>query len=344
MPEALIVGGTGLVGRAVARRLLADGWTVSVTGRDPCHLPSDLAAAGARFVAADRDDADALAAAAGDGADLLVDCICYTAAQAELLVPLARQATSTVMISTKAVYVDGAGRHTNSDMPPRFTGPVTEQQPTMAPGCMDYNSREGYGANKVAAEHVLLDSGLPVTVLRPSKIHGQGSRMPREWYFVKRALDRRPVVLLAAGGAGTDHTSAATNLAALVQAVAVRPGRRILNAADPDAPDGLAISRAVAGLVGHEWREVLLDEAAPRGLGEHPWHTLPPIVLDMGAAYALGYQPVGDYATSVADSVHWLVEESHMDGDAQLPPGLDAASFTGCFDYPAEDDYLARLS
>ena len=344
MPEALVIGGTGLVGRAVARRLLADGWTVSVTGRDPGHLPSDVAKAGARFVAANRDDAEALAAAAGDGADLLVDCICYTAAQAELLHPLARRATSTVMFSTKAVYVDDAGRHTNSDIPARFTEPVTEQQPTMAPGSMDYNSREGYGANKVAAEHVLLDSGLPVTVLRPSKIHGQGDLMPREWYFVKRALDRRPVVLLAAGGAGTDHTSAATNLAALVQVVAEQPGRRILNAADPDAPDGLAISRAVAALVGHEWEEVLLDETAPRGIGEHPWNTLPPIVLDMGAAYALGYRPVGDYATTVADSVHWLVAESRMDGEAQLPPGRDAAFFTGCFDYAAEDDYLAQLS
>ena len=86
------------------------------------------------------------------------------------------------------------------------------------------------------AEHVLLDSGLPVTVLRPSRIHGQGDLVPREWYFVTRALDRRPVVMLVARGAGTDHTSAATNLAALVQVVAEQPGRRVLNAADPDAP------------------------------------------------------------------------------------------------------------
>ncbi|ANZ39177.1 hypothetical protein BBK82_26985 [Lentzea guizhouensis] len=38
-----------------------------------------------------------------------------------------------------------------------------------APGSMDFDSPKGYGANKVAAEHTLLDSGLPVTVLRPSK-------------------------------------------------------------------------------------------------------------------------------------------------------------------------------
>ena len=345
MPHALVIGGTGLVGRAVARRLLAGGWTVRLTGRDRTHIPADVAAAGAHFARADRDDAAALAAAAGDGADLLVDCICYTAAQAELLLPLARQASSTVMVSSKAVYVDDAGRHSNSDTPPRFAGPVTEQQPTRAPGTMEYNSREGYGANKVAAERVLLDSGAPVTVLRPSKIHGQGALIPREWYFVKRALDRRPALLLAGRGAGTDHPSAAANIAALVQVAAERPGRRVLNAADPDAPDGLAISRAVASLVDYRWREVLLDDDAPRKLGRHPWHKLPPFVLDMGAAYALGYRPVGDYATTVAEEVRWLVQESRVvDGAAQLPPGLDGEFFTGRFDYAAEDSFLARCS
>jgi nucleoside-diphosphate-sugar epimerase len=323
--------------------LLPCGWTVTATGRDPNHLPVDLAAAGARFVAADRDDAAALALAAGDGADLLVDCVCYTAHHAELLLPLARQATSTVMISSKAVYVDDAGNHANSDTPPRFAGPVTEQHPTMRPGGMPYDSREGYGANKVAAEHVLLDSGLPVTALRPSKVHGEGALFPREWYFVKRALDRRPVLLLAGGGMGVDHPSAAANIAALVHVVAERPGRRILNAADPDAPDGLTISRVIAGLVGHAWREVLLDDDAPPGLGEHPWHRLPPIILDTGAATALGYQPVGDYATTVTEEVTWLTAGSSVDGGARLPAGLDEQRFAGCFDYAAEDAYLASI-
>src|ERR1700754_3319170 len=113
MPEALVIGGTGLVGRAGARRMPAAGGTGSVTRREPGHLPSDVAKAGARFVAANRDDAEALAAAAGDGADLLVDCICYTAAQAELLLPPARRATSAGMVSTQAGYVDDEGRPPN---------------------------------------------------------------------------------------------------------------------------------------------------------------------------------------------------------------------------------------
>ena len=65
------------------------------------------------------------------------------------------------MISSKAVYVDDAGRHSNSDESPAFDGPITEAQPTLAPGDGDYRTRDGYGANKVAAERVLLDSGIP---------------------------------------------------------------------------------------------------------------------------------------------------------------------------------------
>src|SRR5262245_42355033 len=114
MPRALIIGGTGLIGRAPARRLLHADWPGDVTGRDPAHLPADLARNGARFVAAERADQSQLQTALGDGTDLLVDCICYTAAQARQLLPLAANAAATVMISSKAVYVDAAGNHSNS--------------------------------------------------------------------------------------------------------------------------------------------------------------------------------------------------------------------------------------
>ncbi len=229
MRRALILGGAGLIGQAVASRLLAAGWRVEVTGRDPGHLPPELATAGATFIQVDRADAAALTAAVGDGAHLIVDCACFTGVDAVRLLPLARLADCTVMISSKAVYADAAGHHVNSDLAPRFGGPVTEDQPTVPPSDIAYWSREGYGANKVAAEQVLLDSGAPVTVLRPSKVHGPGARPPREWVFVKRILDRRPAVFLARRGEGVDHTTAAANVAALIETVAAHPGRRVLN-------------------------------------------------------------------------------------------------------------------
>ena len=329
--RALVLGGTGQIVLATARRLASRGWQVAVTGSDPAKLPADRAGAGVRFLAADRRDGVALGAALGEGADLLVDCICFTAADAELLLPLARAATSTAMLSSKAVYVDERGNHSNSDERPRYDGPIRETQATLAPGDGDYLTGEGYGPNKVAAENVLLDSGLPVSVLRPSKVHGAGSSNPREWVFVKRILDRRPAVFLAHRGEGVEHTTAAANVAALVETVAEKPGNRILNSADPAAPTVLEISRAVAAHLGHEWEEILVQDGS---LGRTPWDAPYPVVLDTTAALALGYEPAGDYAATVVEELDWLI------GDPAARPPDDEEFFAPYFDYAAED---ARL-
>ena len=339
MRRALVLGGTGAVGRATARRLLTAGWQVDLTGRDPSRFPHDLAAAGGRFVTSERGDQAQLTAAFGSGADLLVDCVCFTAEDAARLLPLLREADSTVMISSKAVYVDGDGNHSNSATKPRFDGPISETQPTMAPGSGDYMSREGYGANKIAAEQVLLDSGCPVTVLRPSKIHGPGSRQPREWVFVKRVLDRRPAVFLANRGAGVDHTTAAANIAALIEVAAESPGARVLNSADPDAPSALEIARTIARHLDHSWEEVLLDDA-PDDLGRTPWDAPHPIVLDTTAALELGYVPAGDYAATAADMVDWLVTAAQGGEGSDLLPASDDEYFAPLLDYTAEDRRL----
>src|SRR6478752_6105688 len=323
MPRALVLGGTGLVGRAIALRLARTGWHVDVTGRDAANMPDDLRAVGVEFSQSDSHDASQLATAFGDGADLLVDCVMYTAEDARRLLPFARGATSTVMISSKAVYVDAAGNHSNSDEPPRHDGPIRETRPTLAPLDIDYRSREGYGANKVAAEQVMLDSGLPVSILRPSKI------------------DRRPSLILAHRGAGVDHTTAAVNIAALVEVVAHEPGARILNSADPDAPSGIEIARTIAHALDYEWQEVLLDGDAIGNVGLYPWDARHPIVLDTSASLALGYQPVGNYAATVVDTVEWLVEAARGGPDAAKLPRDDDEFFAELFDYVAEDRFLA---
>lgn len=333
MKRAVILGGTGVLGRAIAWRLISSGWTVDITGRTQRKMPADLAAAGARFIAAERRDAAALAGAIGAGADLLVDAACYTEADAKQLLPHLSAVTSAVMLSSKAVYVDAGGNHVNSVVPPRFDAPVVEGNPTMKPGTGNYDSPLGYGANKVAAENVLLDSGHPVTVIRPSKVHGEGAARPREWMFVKRILDRRPAVFLAHAGQGGDHTTAAVNTAALVETVAAAPGSRILNSADPDAPNARQIAGAIAQHLGHEWQEVLLDSAAPAGLGDHPWDFRPPLVLSTQASLDLGYEPVGTYAQTIPYQVDWLVKASA----AGLAPGADDPFLEHYLDYARED-------
>ncbi len=171
------------------------------------------------------------------------------------------------------------GSISSPDVAPSFPRPVTESQATMLPGTSDYTSREGCGSNMVAAEQVLLDSGSPVTVLRPSKTQARGALRPREWVFVKRALDRRPAVLLAHRGrtAGAEGSTQRGGQPRRPRGGRRRQaGARILNSADPEAPTGLEIARTIAAHLGHTWEEVLLDDDAPTDLGRHPWDSHPP--------------------------------------------------------------------
>lgn len=334
MKRAVILGGTGVLGRAIAGRLLESGWSVDVTGRESSKMPQDLLNAGGRFLASERHSDAQLANVLRTGADLLVDAACYTAEDARELLPHLGNVDSAVMLSSKAVYVDAAGNHVNSDIRPIFDSPIAESQATLMPGNGGYDSPEGYGPNKVAAEQVLLDCGAPVTVVRASKVHGAGAGPPREWMFVKRILDNRPALVLAQAGRGGDHTTAAVNTAALIETIASNPGRRILNSADPDTPTVLEIARTIAAYLHHGWEEILLEDDAGHGLGAHPWDYLPPLALDTSASLALGYRPVGTFAETIPLEIDWLLaspENRPKSGDPYFAP------FT---DYGAEDDFL----
>jgi len=333
-----VLGVNGTVGRAVAAELARAGWVVRGTGRSRDRFPGALASAGVSFGLSDRRDHRALAQVIGEGTDVVVDCLCYTAAQAEQLLEHRERIGSAIVVSSKAVYVDDVGNHSNSEQPPRFEVPVREDQPVMEPDFSgEYNSRAGYGANKVAAERVLLDAGLPVTILRPSRIHGPGSSRPREWFFVRRVLDGRTRIALAHGGRTANHPTGATNLAALAAACAANPGRRVLNVADPDRPTAADIALAVADACGSRLDIVELPHGAPPEMGSNPWANWPPFFLDTSASRALrDYHPV-PYPSAVGEQVRWLLSL-----DAASRKSLNADPyFTGLFDYDLDDQALA---
>jgi nucleoside-diphosphate-sugar epimerase len=328
-----------MVGRAVAAELANAGWAVRGTGRSRERFPDALASAGVQFLLADRGDRCALAEAVGEGTDVVIDCVCYTAQHAQGLLDHRERIASGIVVSTKAVYVDDHGNHANSEERPRFDGPVREDQPVLAPDFSgNYDSREGYGPNKVAAERVLLDAGWPVTILRPSRIHGVGSARPREWFIVRRILDGRTRIPLAHGGQTANGPTAATNLAALSAVCASKPGTRVLNVADPDAPTAADVTRAVAAACDSRLDVVGLPHDAPPELGYSPWASWPPFLLDTSEAQTMpGYRPV-PYAAAVRDEVRWLLSLSAADRQA-----LNADPyFADLFDYSLDDRALAR--
>ncbi|PRY57378.1 nucleoside-diphosphate-sugar epimerase [Glycomyces artemisiae] len=300
------MGGTGAVGGATALRLARAGWDVAVTGRDPKRMPAKLTEAGVRFRQVERGEVREVGRLVGDGVDLLVDLVAYTGEDVAAILPVMGVAACPVVVSGRAVYVDREGRDLNGAQPPRFDGPLTEDGPTLAPAPpgTDPFTREGYGPCKSAAERVALDSGLPVTVLRPSKVHGRWARNPRTLTVIERMRSDAERFELANGDVA-DHLSAASNVAALIEVVASKPEARIVNAADPDTPTAEAIVRAVAAEIAWEGAIVRTDDAER---GRHPWRTA--MVLDMTAALELGYRPVGTGIELLPEEVRWVASRS----------------------------------
>lgn len=309
--RAVILGGTGAMGGAVAGRLAAAGWSVDVTGRDPGSMPQELVLGGVRFHGIDRSDVGAIERLVGDGADLLVDLVAYRGADVRALLPVMGSVSSLVLISSRAVYVDADGRHLNGEQPPWFREPIGEDTPTLPPAGDDVDpfSREGYAPSKVAAERVALDSGLPVTVIRPSKVHGRWARNPRTRLFVERMLRGDRKVTLADRGASIDHLTAAANTAALIETVSAAPGQRVLNSADPDTPTAEQIVRKIGERLDWNGRLELLDANADPAAGEHPWRSAHPIVLDTAASERLGYASQGGALKLLTEEVDWNAEQ-----------------------------------
>lgn len=139
--SAIVLGGTGQIGRAVVARLLAGGWSVtSVARRAPAE---DVA--GVRFVAADRHDPEALRQAVGDGADAVVDITAYDAEDGRQLLALKGDIGALVTISSSSVYRDALGRTLDEAAAngfPELPDPMSEEQPTVAPGPETYSTRK----------------------------------------------------------------------------------------------------------------------------------------------------------------------------------------------------------
>jgi nucleoside-diphosphate-sugar epimerase len=293
-------------------------------------------------VAADREDTAALAAALGDGTDVLLDCVAYGREHARQLTGLADRIGSAVVISSCAVYEDDQGRGFDTqeepDGFPHYPVPIPETYRTVAPGELSY------GTKKVALEQELLAAGdrLPATLLRAGAVHGRYSPMLRELYFIKRALDKRPVRVLAYNGESRFSPAHTSNIAELVRLAAHRPGSRVLNAVDPRTPTVAEIGAAVDAVLGYSCETVLVDGPPPAGnVGASPWSVPRPTVSGMSAAEReLGYRAVTTYEDSLPETIAWSLDALRERDWREVFPRM-ATLYSSIFDYAAEDRWLA---
>jgi nucleoside-diphosphate-sugar epimerase len=335
--RAFLLGGTGKTGRVLAQRLVETGWDVVVGSRGERPVSE-----GTEHVTLDRADTEALRQALGDGADALVDFVAFERAHAEQLRSLAGLVRSLVVVSSASVYTDADGRgldEIREGDDARFRVPLTEREPTVAAGDDTYSTR------KRAIEETLLDQReIPATLVRAGAIYGPGDLNSREWYFVKRVLDGRRVVALPHRGESRFQPVSVHNLAELIRLAAERPGRRLVNGADPEAPTVKEIGRQIAAAMGHDWAEVLFAGPARDGVGDHPWGVPHPFVLDMNEAeFEVGYRPVTTYAKAVGETCEWLVSATEGKDWREVLTGA-ARLYPDQFDYDAEDAFVRALA
>lgn len=314
--RALIWGGGGQIGRAVGLDLAQAGWQVDAVTRSA--LAPDILAMGVTALPPTANRAATVAR----GYDAVIDTLAFTDADASDL--LAEPAGHYTVISTASVYADDQGRgfELRDAGFPQYPDPIDEGQALVPPG-------PGYSAGKVAMEATL---GGRAAILRPGAVHGIGARHPREWWFVKRALDGRTVLPLAMAGRSVFHTSSTIGIASLTRHLAECRLTGPFNVADPVAFSVAEIASAIGAVMGH--RFMLTDH----GIGHTPFSVDHPVRLSTARARATGWDGGPDYAACLPDYIAWLVR--HRDDWQTAFPVFQHYGHNP-FDYAAEDAALA---
>jgi nucleoside-diphosphate-sugar epimerase len=179
----LLIGGTGSFSTRVTEKALERGHDVLVYARGLRPLAAGL---NARLFRAERRALREHAAELARFApDVVVDSICFSAADAEDLVALFPSVRRLVLISTVDVYGEDVGGM-----------PVTEER--------EPQPVTGYAKGKVAAERVVLAGlGPRATVFRPSHILGRGFLTTSLWgrtpYLVSRLQHGKAIPAIDGG-------------------------------------------------------------------------------------------------------------------------------------------------
>src|SRR2546423_8449900 len=166
MQHILITGGTGTLGRLVVPRLQDAGCEVRVLSRR-----SREAGEGIEFVTGDLATGEGIEAAV-EGAEIIVHCAGSSKGDEEKTLNLVRAASRAGARHLVYISVVGADRIPVESFVDR----------TMF----------GYFASKLAAERVVVDSGLPWTTLRATQFHNL-------ILTVARAMAKLPVLPVPAG-------------------------------------------------------------------------------------------------------------------------------------------------
>lgn len=194
--KALVIGGTGTLGRGIVPALRRSGFTVSVYARG--RTPNPFEAKSVELFHGDRFDREQFRKTVeGRQWDLVVDLCCFSEEDARSDLRVFPEVERFIFISSTAV----------------FDGPLPEvpADETLSP-----DPSLDYGINKRAAETTFLEAqrrkDFPVTILRPSHVWGSGSPVGRQLGlgggWIQRVLDGDPIAVIYGGQTICGHCHA----------------------------------------------------------------------------------------------------------------------------------------
>ena len=325
MARSVAIVGAGQIGYQANFAFVDRGWSSKIHARSKPNWKRY----GSKFIRHD------IASDPAPRADCVVDTIAFDAGDVERYDP--ERVGRLILISSASVYSDAHGRTLDEAREngfPIFDGPISEAQQTVAPGPETYSTR------KIRMEQRAVELfGERVTILRPCAIYGKWSRHPREWWFVKRLLDRRTVIPLLRPAHSRFQPTDAEDIGIFAVDAAEHELSGIFNIADDDCPDVTEIGDTIASYMDREVRFVALAEEAE--IGRTPWSIPRPFIISsQKAANATGHI-FSRYYPGALHAVEWLSKHRPSDWRAAFPQL--AAYPWDLFDYAAEDRVLASL-
>jgi nucleoside-diphosphate-sugar epimerase len=194
--KILIIGGTGFISSSMTRKFLDKGYDVTLFNRGNKRNKFN-GSERLKFIYGDRDDKKSLEKAAqSSDYDAVYDMIAYTPEQSETAVEIFRGRTGRfIHCSTISVYM----------ISDEVILPVTEDQDKKP--VMEYFHRNPfgmqYGIDKRKCEEVLWEKhdrkDFPVTTVRPTFISGPEDPAKRDYFWIQRILDGRPLLVPGTG-------------------------------------------------------------------------------------------------------------------------------------------------